>query len=270
MKFIPMSYDLSAKFFFHTDEVIVTRFLEALLNIKVNNYVLLENKLLVSNAHKYHYTTNIVFKVNNKLIVSIEINIPYFNHVINKSLRSLAKFIIIKVSSEENFNDLKLNLNTSSYLNEKTKIIIRDISENDYDLFDENTKFIIRNIDKYLDMYYLGNRSDETAFTALFEAKSFEEIDEMLKGRVPDENRINFIKMYKSMCENKEIIKAYEKDMCEKRTRDRIMREVEETRFLEGIEKVVKQMLKEKISYETISKVSGFSTQKIKSLENQE
>lgn len=295
MKFIPMSYDLSAKFFFHDDEVIVTRFLEDVLNIKVNDYVLLENELPVNNKNEYHYTTDIVFKVNDKIIVNIEINRTYFNHVMNKSLSYLAKFITIRVSRGENINApkydiIQLNLNVKSYVNEKAKRVVRLMYEDNGEVLIDNIKMIISNIDKYSKMYYNGNRSDEVAFITLFEANSLEEIDEMLKGRVPDENRINFIRRYKSMCENEEIITAYEKDMYEKQIRDSIMREAKENGmeegraegfeqgieqgksegFEQGKEEIVKQMLKEKIPYETISKVSGLSIQKIKNLENQE
>ena len=64
MKFIPLTFALSAKFFFHSDEVIVKKFLESVLNIKVNEYEFLENELPVTNFKEYHMTTDIVLKVN--------------------------------------------------------------------------------------------------------------------------------------------------------------------------------------------------------------
>jgi len=88
MNFIPLTFDLSAKFFFHSDKVIVKKFLESVLNIKVNEYKLLENELPVTNFKEYHMTTDIVLKVDNELIVNIEINRTYFKHSANKSPNS--------------------------------------------------------------------------------------------------------------------------------------------------------------------------------------
>ena len=61
---------------------------ESVLNIKVNEYKLLENELPVTNFKKYHMTTDIVLKVDNELIVNIEINRTYFKHSANKSPNS--------------------------------------------------------------------------------------------------------------------------------------------------------------------------------------
>ena len=283
MKFIPLTFDLSAKFFFHSDGVIVKRFLEAVLNIKVNDYEFLENELPVTNFKEYHMTTDIVLKVNGELIVNIEINRTYFKNVLNKSLSYLGKFITIRVSRGDDINDpkydiIQLNLNAESYANDKAKRVVRLMYEDSNEILTENVKMIISNIDKYSKMYYNGDRSDEVAFVALFEADSFEKLDEMLKGRVPDKNRINFIRRYKEMCNNPEYITAYEKEMGERSVINSMMENATNDGIEQGIEQgvaqekeqMVKLMLKEKIPYDTISKVSGLTIEAIKKLENQE
>lgn len=279
MKFIPLTFDLSAKFFFHSDRVIVKRFLEAVLNIKVNDYELLENELPVTNFKEYHMTTDIVLKVNGKLIVNIEINRTYFKNVLNKSLNYLGKFITIRVTRGDDvrdpkYNIIQLNLNAESYINDKAKRVVRLMYEDSNEIFVENIKMIISNIDKYSKMYYNGDRSDEVAFIALFEADSFEKLDEMLKGRVPDKNRINFIRRYKEMCGKPEIITAYEKEMGERSVINSMMENATndgiEQGIAQGIAQTVKQMLKEKIPYDTISRVSGLTIEAIKKLESQE
>ena len=279
MKFIPLTFDLSAKFFFHSDRVIVKRFLEAVLNIKVNDYELLENELPVTNFKEYHMTTDIALKVNGKLIVNIEINRTYFKNVLNKSLNYLGKFITIRVTrgddvEDPKYNIIQLNLNAESYINDKAKRVVRLMYEDSNEIFVENIKMIISNIDKYSKMYYNGDRSDEVAFIALFEADSFEKLDEMLKGRVPDKNRINFIRRYKEMCGKPEIITAYEKEMGERSVINSMMENATndgiEQGIAQGIAQTVKQMLKEKIPYDTISRVSGLTIEAIKKLENQE
>ena len=287
MKFIPLTFDLSAKFFFHSDRVIVKRFLEAVLNIKVNDYELLENELPVTNFKEYHMTTDIVLKVNGELIVNIEINRTYFKNVLNKSLNYLGKFITIRVTrgddvEDPKYNIIQLNLNAESYINDKAKRVVRLMYEDSNEIFVENIKMIISNIDKYSKMYYNGDRSDEVAFIAIFEADSFEKLDEMLKGRIPDKNRINFIRRYKEMCGKPEIITAYEKEMGERTVINSMMENATNDGIEQGIElgieqgvaqekeQMVKLMLKEKIPYDTISKVSGLTIEAIKKLENQE
>ena len=283
MKFIPLTFDLSAKFFFHSDSIIVKRFLEAVLNIKVNDYELLENELPVTNFKEYHMTTDIALKVNGKLIVNIEINRTYFKNVLNKSLNYLGKFITIRVTrgddvEDPKYNIIQLNLNAESYINDKAKRVVRLMYEDSNEIFVENIKMIISNIDKYSKMYYNGDRSDEVAFIALFEADSFEKLDEMLKGRVPDEKRINFIRRYKDMCNNPEFITAYEKEMGERLVINSMMENATNDGIELGIEQgaiqekeqIVKLMVKEKIPYDTISKVSGLTIEEIKKLESQE
>ena len=279
MKFISLTFDLSAKFFFHSDRVIVKRFLEAVLNIKVNDYELLENELPVTNFKEYHMTTDIVLKVNGELIVNIEINRTYFKNVLNKSLNYLGKFITIRVTrgddvEDPKYNIIQLNLNAESYINDKAKRVVRLMYEDSNEIFVENIKMIISNIDKYSKMYYNGDRSDEVAFIALFEADSFEKLDEMLKGRVPDKNRINFIRRYKEMCNNPEFITAYEKEMGERSVINSMMENATndgiEQGIAQGIAQIVKQMLKEKMPYDTISRVSGLTIEAIKELESQE
>ena len=275
MKFIPLTFDLSAKFFFHSDEVIVKKFLESVLNIKVNEYELLENESPVTNFKEYHMTTDIVLKVNGELIVNIEINRTYFKNVLNKSLGYLSKFITIRVFRGEDIKNpkydiIQLNLNAESYVNDKAKRVVRLMYEDSNEIFSENVKMIISNIDKYSKMYYNGDRSDEVAFIALFEADSFEKLDEMLKGRVPDENRINFIRRYMDMCRKPEFITAYEKEMGERSVINSMMENATNDGIEQGIAQTVKQMLKENIPYDTISRVSGLTIEAIKKLENQE
>ena len=279
MKFIPLTFDLSAKFFFHSDRVIVKRFLEAVLNIKVNDYELLENELPVTNFKEYHMTTDIVLKVNGELIVNIEINRTYFKNVLNKSLNYLGKFITIRVTRGDDvrdpkYNIIQLNLNAESYINDKAKRVVRLMYEDSNEIFVENIKMIISNIDKYSKMYYNGDRSDEVVFIALFEADSFEKLDEMLKGRVPDKNRINFIRRYKEMCNNPEFITAYEKEMGERSVINSMIENATNDGIEQGAkqekEQIVRLMLKENIPYDTISKVSGLTIEAIKKLESQE
>ena len=291
MNFIPLTFDLSAKFFFHSDKVIVKKFLESVLNIKINEYKLLENELPVTNFKEYHMTTDIVLKVDNELIVNIEINRTYFKYVLNKSLSYLGKFITIRVSRGNNVNDpkydiIQLNLNAESYVNDKAKRVVRLMYEDSNEIFTENVKMIISNIDKYSKMYYNGDRRDEVAFVAIFETDSFEKLDEMLKGRVPDENRINFIRRYKEMCQNPEYITAYEKEkgersvinsMIENATNDGIEQGIEQG-LEQGIEqgrkqekiKMARQMLEKNYDIKEISDIIGLSIEEIKNLESQE
>ena len=168
------------------------------------------------------------------------------------------------------YNIIQLNLNAESYINDKAKRVVRLMYEDSNEIFVENIKMIISNIDKYSKMYYNGDRSDEVAFIALFEADSFEKLDEMLKGRVPDKNRINFIRRYKEMCGKPEIITAYEKEMGERSVINSMIENATNDGIEQGIAQTVKRMLKEKMPYDAISRVSGLTIEAIKKLESQE
>ena len=83
------------------------------------------------------------------------------------------------------------------------------------------------------------------------------------------------------MCNNPEFITAYEKEIGERSVINSMMENATNDGIEQGIElgieqgvaqekeQMVKLMLKEKIPYDTISKVSGLTIEAIKKLENQ-
>lgn len=144
-------------------------------------------------------------------------------------------------------------------------------------------------------MYYNGDVSDDIAFFSALDGKSFDDVDQKLKGRVPDKNRIEFMRSYKRMCSNKEIISQYEKDILDREAykmmledamndakieghaagREEGLEKGREEGFAKGIAegieqntiKMVSEMIQQNIPYDTISKVSGLTNEKIIEIE---
>lgn len=64
MKFIPLTYDALAKFFFQSDKVIVTAFLNAVLSTQIDNYEVLPSEPRNNErVGEYNITTDILLSV---------------------------------------------------------------------------------------------------------------------------------------------------------------------------------------------------------------
>lgn len=173
---------------------------------------------------------------------------------------------------------VQFNLSAVSGVNDVPKREVRLVYDNG-EIFTNNVKLCVINLDKCTDMYYNGNASDDIAFFSALDGKSFEDVNQKLKGRVPDKNRIEFMRRYKRMCSNNEIISQYEKDILDREAYQMMLDDaIKDAKneglaegHAEGVEqntiKMVTEMIKEKIPYETISKISGLTNEKIKEIE---
>ena len=303
MRFIPLTYDALAKFFFQSDKVIVTAFLNAALNAKIDDYdVLPSEPRNDERVGEYHITTDILLSVtinNKKYIVNFEITRNRFKYIQNKSLYYLGRFITMRIAKGEDVNKppsdiVQFNLSAVSGVNDVPKREVRLVYDNG-EIFTNNVKLCVINLDKCTDMYYNGDVSDDIAFFSALDGKSFDDVDQKLKGRVPDKNRIEFMRSYKRMCSNKEIISQYEKDILDREAykmmledamndakieghaagREEGLEKGREEGFAKGIAegieqntiKMVSEMIQQNIPYDTISKVSGLTNEKIIEIE---
>lgn len=287
MKFIPLTYDALAKFFFQSDKAIVTAFLNAVLSTQIDNYEVLPSEPRNNErVGEYNITTDILLSVtinSKKYIVNFEITRNRFKYIQNKSLYYLGRFITMRIAKGEDVNKpqsdiVQFNLSAVSGVNDVPKREVRLVYDNG-EIFTNNVKLCVINLDKCTDMYYNGNASDDIAFFSALDGKSFKDVNQKLKGRVPDKNRIEFMRRYKRMCSNNEIISQYEKDILDREAYQMMLDDaIKDAKneglaegHAEGVEqntiKMVTEMIKEKIPYETISKISGLTNEKIKEIE---
>ena len=291
MKFIPLTYDALAKFFFHSDKVIVTAFLNAVLNTKIDDY-----KILPSEPRKdekavdYHITVDILLSVaikGKKYFVNFEITRSRFKYIQNKSLYYLGRFITMRIAKGEDVNKpqsdiVQFNLSAVSGINDVAKREVRLVYD-DGEILTDNIKLCVVNLDKCADLYYNGVVSDDIAFFSAFDGKSFEDVNQKLKGLIPDKNRIEFMRRYRNMCNNEEIISQYEIEILDKEARQMMIddalkeghdegrleghKEGREEGHKEGREEMIIGMVKRKIPYETISEISGLTKEQIIEIE---
>ena len=139
----------------------------------------------------------------------------------------------------------------------------------------ESAAMYLYNLAQYYKMYYNGDRSKKTSFCAFLCSKSIEEANEILKPLIPDELRERFIRRYVEMCNDPRIITEYEQNLAEQFLRNKMIADANSQGIEQGIEQgslqeknqVAINLLKEKMPYDLISKVTGLTAEEIKKIE---
>lgn len=219
--FIPLTTDAAAKSIFHFDKSIIKEILSILLDMNVKRFEFLENETPTANINEYHLTTDLLFLVNDKLYVNIEINRTQFEIVKDKSLCYLAKFIALRVTRGDDIKNvengiIQININAKTRKNElPEKTVVFYIKEEQKD-FSDNIKMKLYDVEKFRDLYYNNNRDKKTILLTLFSARNKEEVEESVKKLFNKKKSELFMRRYSDMCKDPRIITAYEKEQTDK------------------------------------------------------
>ena len=284
--FIPLTSDVVSKAIFHFDEDITKKFLSILLGINVEKFEFLENELPALNAYEYHLTTDLLFLVNDKLYVNIEINRVLFENVQDKSLCYFAKYISLRVTRGDDIKDVEngivqINLNAITKKNDKPEKTVVFYIEEEQKVLTDNVLMKLYNIEKFRELYYNNNRDKKTILLTLFASKNIEELKETIEYLLDIDKRELFVRRYLDMCNDPRVISAFEKEQTDKmvyyRSIENATNEGKSLGFVEGknvgIEKskmdIAKKLLDENASYELISKVTGISIKELEIMKNQ-
>ena len=107
-KFIPLTYDLAIKAFFCFDTKLTKYFLEAVSPInEIDDLKIIGNEAPVTNMNAYHMTTDLMFEVNCKTELNIEVNRALFEIVFK-----MIENALFKVQCERSYKKLVLSKET--------------------------------------------------------------------------------------------------------------------------------------------------------------
>ena len=296
MKIAPLYYDKVFKIVFSREKKILIRFLNNILgtNYAEDAQVSFERPLLSRDKDGKEFRQDVVIVINEKEYICIELNRNADAYSLNRNLIYIMDLMILGLNKGDgsdiidNRNTKLINLNNFSnkggILLEKAYLFYieaMEVATNLFSVYDLD-------IAKCREMIYNESRKDNIVrIGSALTASTIEELSYFLGEELLSMDEKEAFLNTVMEANNREILKAWneernqiwKEEMTLKNSYKRGIDEGKEEGFQEGIEKglqegieynmvsMIKNMLEEKISYETISKVSGKSIDEIKQIE---
>ena len=287
LSLIPLSYDRAFKSVFKINLDILKEFLKVTIPININDddsINLLDSEIPTSSKDEYQRTVDILVVINNNIYIDIEMNMTKFEYVSEHNF-SYGDIILVRVIEKgENINNLKykyiyqLNLNESPY---------EDILEDDialyglktHKIYNSNRHTLTKSLELYRNLYYNeGDRSKEVIWYTMLTSRTFTELYELAR-QVLDEDKVQkLMEAVINMSKDEFIIHEWQKEKMDALVKHNEMegakKEGKKIGFEEGsnnkAKEIAKNLLKENIDIQIISKTTGLAKEDIQALENTE
>ena len=257
---------------------ILKRFLISVLKLDMNpdtaTIEIESNELVKAKDKEYHKTVDILAKINNNLRIDIEINSERYDSVKFRNTMYLEKITTDTIESGNTNSSMtkyyfyQLNLNASnsdSNLEENYMLL----EESSHKPLLNNFKIVCKSIDYYNKLYYNLDKhtTNDVVWLAMLKARDFVELKEMASLVMDKKSSDKFVKDFKEASQDKLILSEWEADKMANLVRETSLELAEKDGFKDGVLEIIKSMLREKSSYEFISKVTNKSINEIKEIE---
>ena len=278
MDMIPLSYDLVFKSIFKLNLNLLVDFLNTSLKIEISKddkIRILDSELPVTNKNERKKMAFIIVSINDKIFIDIEMNRSKFEYVMERNfnyLDKIATIIFEKGKSIKDINNIQLNLNISPFEEDLEDIIV-PYGLLTQKIYPSNKRLIIKSLALYSKLYYNeGVKTKEIIWYTMLLARTFSELYKLSK-QILDEKEVN--KLMEAMIEmsNDEfILHEWQKDKMD----DLVKQNEMEGAKKEGIEQgsnskaieIAKNMLKENMDIQTISRLTNLTETDIQKLKN--
>lgn len=279
IELISLAFDVAFKSIFENNLDILKEFLILTLNLnlkpKDTKIQLLNNELTNENIKEYHKRIDIIVVLNDTIFIDIEMNRSPFRKVKLRNFMYCDKLYSMLIKSGDEPEKLKelslyqLNLNTKDKSISYGEDIIVAYSLKTNKIFLDNKYIVLKYLEFYRNLYYTGVKlSKAEIWLASLTSKTFTELNEMLSKVLPNNKRERMIKEAIRMSTLDFNLHEWEKEKMDELVRCESKRIDKE----EGIEQntidIVKEMIKNNIDLETISKVTKKTKDEIKNIQN--
>ena len=293
-KILNLSYNAMFKAVFSNNKAILAKLIEAILeyckmniDIKGKEIIIKNNELPISNYKDKQLICDYIIKLNETTDLNIEINRYYYPGLIERNMTYSFKIYYQHFNAGdyykefEIYNLIQVNFNKFDKYNTKPINIhyLIDIDDSN-NILSKSIRIINIDIENCYNLVYNNSKKEEITelekLSAIMHCEYLEDISSILESvRLDMDNKKKFINDVLEASSDKDIQKAVKlEDNIDYR-----FELVEEDALKRGIEQGIEQgteetkrdmiieMLKEKSSYEFISKVSGKSINEIKEIE---
>ena len=278
MDMIPLSYDLVFKSIFKLNLNLLVDFLNTSLKIEIakdDKIRILDSELPVTNKNERKKMIDIIVSINDKIFIDIEMNRSKFEYVMERNfnyLDKIATIIFEKGKSIKDINNIQLNLNISPFEEDLEDIIV-PYGLLTQKIYPSNKRLIIKSLALYSKLYYNeGVKTKEIIWYTMLLARTFSELYELSK-QILDEKEVN--KLMEAMIEmsNDEfILHEWQKDKMDALVKQNEMEGAKKEGIEQGIMEnkieIAKNMLKENMDIQTISRLTNLTEIDIQKLKN--
>ena len=191
---VPLTWDCLIKNIFIKNQDILKLFLEATLGLSepINSIRFLRNELTKNNINEKAKTTDILLLVNDYLITDLEFGLDSFEYSKIRNINYAEKLNLRALEVGDNDKHSKyqvVQLNIYNY--PKSDKLLNDIIVN-YGMISKkcyrsNPKIIVKNLAKYRELYYNGDRRKEIVILAFLTSITYGEMRNILINALNEE-----------------------------------------------------------------------------------
>ena len=278
MDMIPLSYDLVFKSIFKLNLNLLVDFLNASLKIEIakdEKIRILDSELPVTNKNERKKMIDIIVSINDKIFIDIEMNRSKFEYVMERNfnyLDKIATIIFEKGKSIKDINNIQLNLNISPFEEDLEDIIV-PYGLLTQKIYPSNKRLIIKSLALYSKLYYNeGVKTKEIIWYMMLIARTFSELYELSK-QILDEKEVNrLMEAMIEMSNDEFILHEWQKDKMDALVKQNEMEGAKQEGIEQGIMEnkieIAKNMLKENMDIQTISRLTNLTETDIQKLKN--
>lgn len=278
MDMIPLSYDLVFKSIFKLNLNLLVDFLNASLKIEIakdEKIRILDSELPVTNKNERKKMIDIIVSINDKIFIDIEMNRSKFEYVMERNfnyLDKIATIIFEKGKSIKDINNIQLNLNISPFEEDLEDIIV-PYGLLTQKIYPSNKRLIVKSLALYSKLYYNeGVKTKEIIWYMMLIARTFSKLYELSK-QILDEKEVN--RLMEAMIEMSNdgfILHEWQKDKMDALVKQNEMEGAKQEGIEQGIMEnkieIAKNMLKENMDIQTISRLTNLTETDIQKLKN--
>ena len=294
LKLIPLTFDKMFKNVFTYDLDIFKEFLiletNLDLDIKSTNISLLNNELPKGIIKEYQKTIDIYVSLNDNTRIDVELNNASYNDLlsIRNSLYE-SKLFSMSLESGESIKELankkiiQLNLNTKDLNITYGEDILMTYGIKTGNFYLKNRQIILKYLAYYKKMYYNFDikLSKSELWLVVILSESFTELYDLLGELLSDIKRDKFIRKVIEMSKDTFILHEWEKEKMDELTKLAYEEDGHKRGLEQGIQQgftdganhekreIAKNLLKENVSLDLISKSTGLSHDEIEKLKTE-
>lgn len=276
---VPVYYDRACKVIFSENRDVLIKFLSELLhrNIDSNAKIIIGKEAVGKYINGKTFRHDMIISINDKEFICFEMNANKYAYSINRNFIYLIDYLLSKLPKNikvADLNDYRVELlNLNMFGNASNEVLEEATLEYSHSKrkATEMIKIIDFNIAKCYDMMYNEDveKSKIIRWGSIFKAETIEEISDLLgDDLLTMEEKERFLNSIRAVNGDEEIVAAYRNERNERWKRESIENGLREEGKEENTISIIKNMLSEKIDYNTISKVTGKTMEEIKEIEN--
>ena len=279
VKLLPITFDPIFKGIFGSNIELLKNFILSVLEIDIDRdkckIRLLNNKLPIENYKEYKKTVDLNIVLNDDIFIEIEINRSDFNKVKHRNFiyqNKIYSMIPEKGNDPKDIDNVifyQLNLNTENKTETYGEHVIVPYDTTTKEIYIDNYYTILKYLEFYHKLYYTKSRKLERGelWLAALMSNSFSELYDILSKILSPDKLELIIEESKKTSLNDFNLHAWK----QKEMKDLVINKRNRISRKEGIQyeknETIKNMLKENISYELISKIVKKTIDEIKEIE---